>query len=193
MQQKLDHSGHIGIDEAGRGCLAGPVVCAAVYLPNLLNSFSWHKEVQDSKKLSARKRQYLAEKITSTAHYSLAFMHAGIIDRLNILQASLRGMRLAYQALSLPVKPQIPVAVDGNRVPQGLPQAYGVVAGDAKILEIAAASILAKVARDQWMLQAARRYPQFAFAKHKGYPTKQHKQEIALHGATRLHRRSFKI
>ena len=189
MPQSLHYSGHIGIDEAGRGALAGPVVCAAVFFPK---KYSWHTDVQDSKKLSAARRLYLAEQISLTSHYSLAFVHAGIIDSLNILQASLRGMKLVHQALSCWEKLEIPVAVDGNRTPQGLRKAYGVVGGDARILEIAAASILAKVARDQWMLQATSRYPKFAFAQHKGYPTKQHKQEIMLHGQTRLHRRSFK-
>ena len=112
------------------------------------------------KSSQAARRLYLAEQISLTSHYSLAFVHAGIIDSLNILQASLRGMKLVHQALSCWEKLEIPVAVDGNRTPQGLRKAYGVVGGDARILEIAAASILGKSGQETngcCKLQAATR------------------------------------
>ena len=175
-----------GVDEAGRGPLVGTVVAAAVILdPN--NPIAG---LNDSKKLSEKKREKLFIEIQEKAlAWAIAEASPAEIDELNILQASLLAMRRAVEALQL--QPD-EVLVDGNKIPQGLSMpCEAVVGGDALHAEISAASILAKVTRDRQMLELDQKFPQFGFAKHKGYPTKAHFEAIALHGVTTEHRRSF--
>lgn len=175
-----------GVDEAGRGPLVGTVVAAAVILdPN--NPIAG---LNDSKKLSEKKREKLFIEIQEKAlAWAIADASPAEIDELNILQASLLAMRRAVEALQ--VQPD-QVLVDGNKIPQGLLMpCEAVVGGDALHAEISAASILAKVTRDRQMLELDQKFPQFGFAKHKGYPTKAHFEAIALHGVTTEHRRSF--
>jgi len=175
-----------GVDEAGRGPLVGSVVAAAVILdPN--------KPIQglnDSKKLTEKKREKLFIEIQEKAiAWAIAEATHQEIDELNILQASLLAMRRAVEALkTLPEH----VLVDGNKVPKGLSMSCdAVVGGDALHAEISAASILAKVTRDHEMVELDKLYPQFGFAKHKGYPTKAHFEAIAEHGVIDQHRRSY--
>lgn len=175
-----------GADEAGRGPLVGSVVAAAVILdPN-------HPidGLNDSKKLTEKKREKLFVEIQEKAlAWAIAECSAQEIDTLNILQASLLAMRRAVEKLS--IQPEH-LLVDGNKVPQGLTMSCdAIVGGDALHAEISAASILAKVTRDHQMLELDARYPQFGFAKHKGYPTKAHFEAIAQHGVIAEHRRSF--
>lgn len=175
-----------GADEAGRGPLVGSVVAAAVILdPNnpILG-------LNDSKKLSEKKREKLFIEIKEKAlAWAIAEASHQEIDELNILHASLLAMRRAVEQLT--VQPQH-VLVDGNKIPQGLSMSCdAVVGGDALHPEISAASILAKVTRDHQMLELDAKYPQFGFAKHKGYPTKAHFEAIAQFGVVEEHRRSF--
>ncbi|HCL60231.1 MAG TPA: ribonuclease HII [Acinetobacter sp.] len=175
-----------GVDEAGRGPLVGSVVAAAVILdPN--NPI---EGLNDSKKLTEKKREKLFIEIQEKAlAWAIAEASAAEIDEHNILQASLLAMRRAVEAL--PVQPEH-VLVDGNKIPQGLAMSCdAVVGGDALHAEISAASILAKVTRDRQMVEMDQKYPQFGFAQHKGYPTKAHFEAIALHGVIDEHRRSF--
>ena len=175
-----------GTDEAGRGPLVGSVVAAAVILdPN--NPI---EGLNDSKKLTEKKREKLFVDIQEKAlAWSIAEATHQEIDEINILQASLLAMRRAVEALS--VQPEL-VRVDGNKVPQGLVMTCeAVIGGDALHEEISAASILAKVTRDREMVELDLKYPQYGFAKHKGYPTKAHFEAIAQHGVISAHRRSF--
>ena len=176
-----------GVDEAGRGPLAGPVVVAAVILGKNWNT---KFELNDSKQLHARKRQELYELICSK---SLAFKIASVspqeIDRLNILQATMVGMHRCSAEID-PAPDYL--LVDGNRYPVTNIQGQAVVKGDCLSKSIAAASILAKVTRDMMMVEFGEKYPQWGFEKHMGYPTKQHREAIAEHGLSPIHRRSFK-
>ena len=175
-----------GADEAGRGPLVGSVVAAAVILdPN--NPI---EGLNDSKKLTEKKREKLFVEIQEKAlAWAIAECCAQEIDEVNILQASLLAMRRAVEQLA--IQPEH-LLVDGNKVPQGLQMSCdAVVGGDALHAEISAASILAKVTRDHQMLELDAKYPQFGFAKHKGYPTKAHFEAIAKHGVIAEHRRSF--
>lgn len=175
-----------GVDEVGRGPLVGAVVTAAVILdPN--NPI---EGLADSKKLSEKKRLILAEEIKAKAlAWSLGRAEPHEIDELNILHASMLAMERAVKFLK--ITPHF-VLVDGNRIPAnlGLP-AQAVVKGDNLVAEISAASILAKVARDQEMLELDRQYPQYEFAKHKGYPTKLHLEKLEEYGVLPQYRRSF--
>ncbi len=174
-----------GVDEAGRGPLAGPVVAAAVVLDDLRPV----RGLADSKTLSPRKRERLYDEIRAKALCcSVAEASVEEIDRLNILQATLLAMRRAVAGLRLP--PQL-VLIDGNRVPVLAMPAHAVVKGDAKVMAIAAASILAKVYRDQLCLALHERFPQYGFDGHKGYPTLEHLLALRVHGACVEHRRSF--
>lgn len=174
-----------GVDEVGRGPLAGPVVAAAVILDN-----KQHIEgLKDSKKLTPAKRQVLSVEIKQRAHaWALGRAEAEEIDTINILQASLLAMQRAVKAL--PVLPEC-VAVDGLHVPALDCQTHAIIKGDSLVAAISAASIIAKVERDNEMLVMDRVYPGYGFASHKGYPTKLHMQSLALHGVTPIHRRSF--
>ena len=174
-----------GVDEAGRGPLAGPVVAAAVILDDLKPI----PGLVDSKTLSARQRERLSEAIHARALcFSVAHASVEEIDQLNILQATLLAMRRAVMGLRL--KPH-KVLVDGNRLPTLDIMAEAVVQGDRKVPAISAASILAKVARDRWCLEIDAEYPAYGFAAHKGYGTAQHLLALQTHGATPWHRRSF--
>jgi ribonuclease HII len=174
-----------GVDEAGRGPLAGPVVAAAVILDDLQPI----KGLADSKVLTALRREKLYDEIRAKALCcSIAMATVEEIDSLNILQATMLAMRRAVEGLRLkPVK----VLVDGNRLPTLSILAEAIVKGDARIPAISAASILAKVHRDRWCEQFHLEYPQYGFAGHKGYGTAEHLAALREHGACPQHRRSF--
>lgn len=175
-----------GVDEAGRGPLAGSVVAAAV----ILDPEQPIEGLADSKRLSEKKRQSLALEIKDKAlSYAIAHSSVAEIDQLNILQASLLAMKRAVEQLDTAAEF---VLVDGNRLPDWDYAAKAVVKGDARVAAIAAASILAKVARDEEMLELEQRFPGYGFAKHKAYPTKQHFEALRRLGATSEHRKSFK-
>lgn len=175
-----------GVDEAGRGPIAGPVCAAAVILPP-------HIEIEglnDSKKLSEKKREALYDVIVQAARaWSVALVDEKTIDEINILQATYRAMTQAVEGLSLPADF---VYIDGNGVPAqlGLP-CEAVVAGDAAVPSIAAASILAKVTRDRLMRAYDAQYPSYGFAKHKGYETKAHDEALLQYGPCPIHRMTF--
>ncbi|MGF7453135.1 ribonuclease HII [Mannheimia massilioguelmaensis] len=174
-----------GVDEVGRGPLVGAVVTAAVILdPN--NPI---EGLADSKKLSEKKREQLAEEIKQKAlAWALGRAEPEEIDQLNILHATMLAMQRAVK--NLKIQPHF-VLVDGNRVPELAMPAQAVVKGDSKVQEISAASIIAKVARDHEMEELDKQYPQYEFAKHKGYPTKVHLEKLVEFGALPQHRRSF--
>ena len=174
-----------GVDEAGRGPLAGPVVAAAVILDELYSI----KGLGDSKVISPRRRERLFDEIRAKA-LCCAIASASVeeIDRLNILQATLLAMRRAVDALRLPPHR---VVVDGNRVPVLKMQVAAVVRGDALVPAISAASILAKVQRDRLCHELHERHPQYGFAAHKGYATPEHLAALQQHGACIEHRRSY--
>jgi ribonuclease HII len=175
-----------GIDEAGRGPLAGPVVSAAVILP-----FDFDvKGLTDSKKLTARQRERLYARIYAEATtVSIGIVDAIEIDRINILQATKLSMTMAVDNLS-PLPDHL--IIDGNfNIPSPLPQ-QAIIKGDARSASIAAASVIAKVSRDYLMHRYHDDYPLFGFDRHKGYPTKAHKAAIAEHGPCLIHRRSFR-
>jgi len=174
-----------GVDEAGRGPLAGPVVAAAVILDELRPI----KGLADSKVLTALRREKLFDQIRANALCcSIASASAEEIDRLNILQATLLAMQRAVQGLRLyPHR----VVVDGNRLPQLAMLTAAVVKGDSKVAAISAASILAKVQRDRWCADLHTEYPAYGFDGHKGYPTAAHLAALKSHGPCAAHRRSF--
>jgi ribonuclease HII len=174
-----------GVDEAGRGPLAGPVVAAAVILDDL-NPI---QGLADSKKLSAKRREKLFDEIRAKALcFSIAEASVQEIDELNILQATMLAMQRAVEGLRL--KPN-KVLVDGNRLPRLDILAEAIVQGDAKVSAISAASILAKVHRDRLCDDMHQAYPAYGFDQHKGYGTQAHLAALTVHGATPLHRRTF--
>lgn len=175
-----------GIDEAGRGPLAGPVCAACV----VLKKGDVVEGVNDSKKLTEKKREALFDVIKEQAlDYSIAFASEKEIDEINILQATFLAMRRAFEGLTK-VKPDIAL-IDGNAKPGLDVTERTVVKGDAKSANISAASILAKVTRDRYMLEMAQKYPQYQFEKHKGYGTKLHYEMIEKYGICEIHRKSF--
>jgi ribonuclease HII len=184
----LNRSGLLlaGVDEAGRGPLAGPVVAAAVILRDDLVI----EGLRDSKQLAPTRREVVARLIRDRAvAFAIGSAGEAEIDALNILQASLLAMRRAVTALE--IAPQR-VLVDGNHVPAELQcEARAVVGGDRRVPAISAASILAKVARDAVMVDLDRRYPEYGFARHKGYATEAHRAALEQHGPSPVHRRSF--
>ena len=174
-----------GVDEAGRGPLAGPVVAAAVILDELKPI----KGLKDSKVLSAKRREALFDEIRAKALCCcIAEASVDEIDQFNILQATLLAMRRAVEGLRLP---PAKVLVDGNRLPVLKVPAEAIVKGDAKVPAISAASILAKVHRDRLCQGLHDEYPEYGFAMHKGYPTPEHLAALRAHGATSVHRKSF--
>lgn len=174
-----------GIDEAGRGPLAGPVYAAAVILPDGLEI----PELNDSKKLTEKKREALFDEICQKAvAYGIGCASEQEIDEINILQATYLAMRRAVEQLSVPADYAL---VDGNRMPPLAIPGETVVKGDAKSASIAAASILAKVSRDRVMLLMDPVYPQYQFAKHKGYGTKVHREALLTYGPCPIHRKTF--
>lgn len=174
-----------GVDEVGRGCLAGPVVAAAVILdPNRPI-----KGLRDSKKLSAKKRDELAQEIKEKAlAWSVAAMGPEVIDKINILHATLEAMKAAVE--KLPVEPDF-VQVDGNKLPKWKWLSEAVVKGDDKVEWISAASIIAKTTRDGYMCKIAELYPQYGFEHHVGYGTAEHIKALKAYGPTPIHRKTF--
>ncbi len=174
-----------GVDEAGRGPLAGPVYAAAVILP----SDCVIEGLNDSKKLTEKKREALFDEIKEKAlAYGIASADEKEIDEINILNATFLAMKRAIDSLS--VKPDLAL-IDGNQKPHTDIEEVTVIKGDAKSMSIAAASVLAKVSRDRFMLEMAEKYPQYEFARHKGYGTKLHYEKIAQYGVCDIHRRTF--
>ncbi|NTV02534.1 MAG: ribonuclease HII [Chlorobiaceae bacterium] len=186
------HARICGIDEAGRGPLAGPVVAAAVVFPRNFRPTGILERLDDSKKLSAELRAALLPAIISAAEgWAIGVVDAETIDRINILQATMLAMNLAAEALQPP--PEL-LLVDGNRFSPSLPVPYRtVVKGDSKVFSIAAASVLAKTRRDAIMTGYALEYPEYGFDEHFGYPTGRHVESIATHGRCAIHRKSFKL
>lgn len=177
-----------GCDEAGRGCIAGPVVAAAV----ILKRGSDFPELDDSKKLSEKKREMLRITIMEEAlSYGIGIVSPAEIDEINILNASFLAMHRALDALS--IKPQL-ILVDGNRFnPYHDIDYKTIIGGDAKYQAIAAASILAKTTRDHLMVDYHKQYPLYNWSKNKGYPTLEHKNAVAQYGVTPLHRLTFNM
>jgi ribonuclease HII len=177
-----------GCDEAGRGCLAGPVFAAAVILPP---DFS-NDKLNDSKQLTEKQRYRLRDVIMREAvAYAVAKLDAPQIDEINILNASIKSMHLALDQLK--VRPEF-IIVDGNRFkPYNDVKYQTIVKGDGKYLSIAAASVLAKTFRDDFMLQIDKEFPQYNWAKNKGYPTADHRAAIKKYGITPYHRKSFRL
>ena len=174
-----------GVDEAGRGPLAGPVTAAAV----MLNPENIPQGLNDSKKLTEAKRNFLFDEILRTSHVSFAQVSAQSIDVLNIREASLLAMKKAIAGLEVQADYAL---IDGNALPKYLPcEASALVKGDARSVSIAAASIVAKVTRDRLMVRAADIYKLYGFEGHKGYPTKLHRMAVATHGPSPMHRQSF--
>lgn len=177
-----------GCDEAGRGCLAGAVYAAAVILPK-----DYHNEMlNDSKQLTAHQRYALRDVIEHDAvAWAVASVSAEDIDKMNILRASMHAMNLAINQLR--VSPEL-LLIDGNRFyNEGLIPYYTIVKGDGKYMSIAAASILAKTYRDDYMQEMHSKYPQYGWDKNKGYPTAIHYKALAEYGPTTIHRKSFKL
>ncbi|MCF7794561.1 MAG: ribonuclease HII [Candidatus Cloacimonetes bacterium] len=176
-----------GIDEAGRGPLAGPVVVASV----ILDWKNGIKDLNDSKKLSAAKREVLYQEIFEKAVcWQIVSIPPKIIDEINILQASLLGMKIASELLS--IKPDF-CLIDGNKIPKKMKfESKAMIKGDGRFASIAAASILAKVTRDRIMDDLHEKYPQYGFISNKGYPTKKHLQALEKFGVLDCHRKSYK-
>ena len=178
----------VGCDEAGRGCLAGPVYAAAVILPkNYKNEF-----LDDSKKLSEKKRNELKEMIKNDAlAWAVASVDNNEIDKINILNASIKAMHLAIEQLK--IRPEH-ILVDGNRFKpyQNVPHTC-IIKGDGKYMSIAAASILAKTFRDEFMRDIHIKHPEYHWDRNKGYPTILHRKAIAEFGITKYHRKTFKL
>ncbi len=191
MPLLLNHSGifpEAGCDEAGRGCLAGPVFAAAVILPPDFD----HLDLDDSKKLSESQRNALREIIEKEAlAYAVAKMDAPDIDKYNILWASVRTMHKALDKLK--IRPAH-IIVDGNKfIPYKNVTFECIIKGDGKYASIAAASILAKTYRDEYMENLNKKHPQYHWQKNKGYPTQVHRRAIIEHGITKYHRKSFQL
>ncbi|MEL0191642.1 MAG: ribonuclease HII [Halieaceae bacterium] len=181
---ELSHRLVAGVDEVGRGPLAGDVVAAAVILGERVPL-----GIADSKKLSPLRREALSKEIKEQAlAWSIGRASVQEIDALNILEAALLAMKRAVEGLA--VKPEL-VLVDGNRLPRWTYEARPIIGGDALEPAIGAASILAKVQRDAELTMLDDQYPEYGFAKHKGYPTREHLQALATHGVLDVHRRSF--
>ena len=183
--KNMGYTAVCGVDEAGRGPLAGPVFAAAVILPE--NCVI--EGLNDSKKLTEKKREILFDVIKEKAvSYCIASVDEKIIDEINILQATYLAMKKAVEGLDVPADYAL---IDGNRMPPIEIDGETVVKGDAKSPSIAAASILAKVSRDRFMLELDEKYPQYKFSQHKGYGTKLHYEMLTEHGVSDCHRMSF--
>ena len=176
-----------GCDEAGRGCLAGPVVAAAVILPHGFK----HEWLNDSKQLSEKKRNELRVIIEKEAlAYAVSYVDHQTIDEINILNASFLAMHQAVNQLKL--TPEL-LLIDGNRFKKHEIPNVCIIKGDAKYLSIAAASILAKTYRDDFMEELDLKYPEYHWKKNKGYPTNDHRKAIEIHGSTPFHRKTFNV
>ena len=189
FETKASHQGFkniAGIDEAGRGPLAGPVVAAAVILPSQVNI----PGLNDSKKLSTKKREELFPKIQEiSVFYGVAVVDQKVIDKINILQAARLAMKQAVETLK--ITPGL-LLIDGNQKIDSILNQWAIVKGDSRSLSIAAASVLAKVTRDRIMDGYHKLYPQYEFNRHKGYGTRLHRNLIQEHGPCPIHRRTFK-
>ena len=172
-----------GVDEVGRGCLAGPVIAASVILKRPI------KGLMDSKKLSLKKREDLSQVIIENSIYAIGTADNQEIDQINILQASLLAMQRSLEKLY--VKPK-KVLVDGAHIFETSIEIESIVGGDNLIPSISAASIVAKVYRDRLMMEYSKEFPNYGFDKHKGYPTKLHKEMLKKYGLTKIHRKTFK-
>ena len=184
----LAHAFEAGTDEAGRGCLAGPVTAAAVILPETFENVL----LNDSKQLTKNQRQHLRPIIESEAlHFAVAHVFPEEIDQINILKASIKAMHLSIDNLKANPKH---IAVDGNKfLPyRDIPHTC-VIKGDGKLMNIAAASVLAKTYRDEYMANAHEEFPQYNWKKNKGYPTQEHRDAIKAFGVTPYHRKSFRL
>jgi len=182
------HKLEVGTDEAGRGCLAGPVVAAAVILPEGFK----HPLLNDSKQLTEKQREKLRPFIEKHAlAYAVAYVSETKIDEINILQASILAMHKSIDELE--IKPEF-IIVDGNKFKdyKKIPH-QTIVKGDAKFMSIAAASVLAKTYRDDYMQKIAKEHPNYYWHKNKGYPTKQHRDGIRAFGITKYHRKTFRL
>lgn len=188
------HEGIVcGLDEVGRGPLAGPVVAACVYIPPEMRDLQFINIIKDSKKLSDKKRILAFEEINKYCAVGIGECSPAEIDELNILWASMEAMKRAYADMC-DASGLIPTLalVDGNRIPPDMTcSAEAVVKGDAKSKSIAAASIIAKVTRDRYMSEIAAEYPHYGWESNSAYPTKQHLEAINIHGITPYHRKSF--
>jgi ribonuclease HII len=195
----------VGLDEAGRGPLAGPVVAAAVLLK--FDSEKLLKKINDSKKLSEKQRNYFYKVLTNHKNikWGIGIVSEKIIDKINILEATKLAMQKAVKNLQKKMKSYVPVIIDGRRLSKGsdfllldgnfkiksdIPQ-KSIIKGDQKVISISAASIIAKVTRDKIMEKFHKRYPKYGFDKHKGYPTKLHVKMIKKYGICKIHRKSF--
>ena len=184
-EQAYDGQRVAGIDEVGRGPLAGPVVCAAVVISD--PDLPFLQDIRDSKKLTAKKRESLAEQIHRHCDYVIAEIGVDVIDRINILQATFQGMCKAADSINADI-----FLIDGKIVPPPLQgKAEAIIKGDDKSLSIACASIIAKVYRDRLMVNLAKDFPAYGWERNMGYGTAQHMRELALSGASPHHRRSF--
>ena len=177
-----------GIDEVGRGPLAGPVVAAAVIIQRDKMPRAILAQINDSKKLTAKKREYLFHKIQEFSHVAIAEGSVGEIDSINILQSSLRAMARAYEQLD--IRPMAAL-IDGNQKPPLSCPMQIIIKGDSRSLSIAAASIIAKHYRDELMTRMAKEFPHYGWERNSGYGTAEHLKAIELHGISPHHRRSF--
>ncbi len=179
----------VGVDEAGRGALAGPVVAAACVLSERNSNFIGR--IKDSKKLKPQTRDALyTEIIENCVAYGIGIVHASEIDKINILQATLLAMSLAIKQIQTHIDVCL---IDGDQAPCVPHEVMTVIQGDDRVLSISAASILAKVTRDRWMQKEHEHHPQYGFDEHKGYGTKKHFQQIESLGLSDIHRKSFSI
>lgn len=186
-ERNLNNSGYkkiAGVDEAGRGPLAGPVVASAV----ILKGFKFKERIDDSKKISSKKRDKAYLEIMKKSIVGIGIVDEKTIDEINIYQATKMAMQIAVSSLEIPPDYCI---VDGNMKIATKCPLKCIVRGDSKSLSIAAASIIAKVTRDRLMIEYDKRYPEYGFARHKGYGTKMHKLALENHGPSPIHRRSF--
>jgi ribonuclease HII len=188
--KSLGFSRIAGIDEAGRGPLAGPVVAAAVVLPTKFQSPHF-SQLNDSKQLTAQLRELLFEELTSAVEFGIGMVDAATIDEINIRQAAWRAMQLAVEDLEQRSSAIEYALIDGLPYGPGPWQYEAIVKGDARSLSIAAASVLAKVKRDRLMDEHDLAFPQYGFARHKGYPTPRHIRALDQHGPCSLHRLSY--
>ena len=188
LKQYFSNYIECGTDESGRGCLAGPVTAAAVILPKDFN----HSILNDSKLLSLKKRVLLKKIIQENAiDYAISHVSVITIEKINILNASFLAMNNAISKLK--IKPEF-IIVDGNRFLSKNKIPYKcIIKGDSKYTSIAAASILAKTSRDEYMIKLSKEYPEYNWSKNNGYPTKEHKMAILKNGITKHHRKSFKL
>lgn len=177
------NKGWAGVDEVGRGCIAGPVTaCALMLHHDLLND-----SLTDSKKLSEKQREALFDSIVEISTFKVIFMDAQIVDDINILQATLRAMHQAITHIH-----PVGAYIDGNKCPDNLScPAEAIIKGDSLIPAISAASIIAKVTRDRYMKELAEEYPEYGFERHKGYGTRAHLEALEKYGITPYHRKSF--